>query len=679
MNLIKSKTAKIFAGFVGLTIAFVLFATPVAKTQALTNDQLTAQINALLATIAGLQAQIGGGSSSSGSSSGYVYNNDLTIGSTGPDVSALQATLSEHGFLTMPAGVPMGYFGSLTAAAVKAWQASVGLPATGYFGPLSRAKMNAMVVVVPPPTNGGGTTLPAGCTSTSGYSSTTGQPCSGGSTGPVMDGTDGSVTLSYVSYAPASQTLKKGDMNKPVISVKLQAVNGQVTVTRLDVHFSERPWLDFGSLSLTDGTGAVLATKTLTGPSDVTEVTVGTDYLVRFDNLNIPVTPGTDKILAVAVNVLAASDKITGQTVYVGIPSGSIRTINGKGYTDSVGLSSGQGSAATSASGNAVTLSSTGSTATAYTRIDPSSPATTRTVVTSSNNTTPNVTLGVFGIKLQNQSGTLNSLSFNINRSTSAGTTTLLSNLRVQIGGQTYGANSLAGGISTFTNMSVPLAQDAWVPVTLLADINSNQTSISASSTLVAASIGGVDANFNTISTSQAANVTSADTNFSLSGVNVVPGVANTTNCGNDFGQQGNTITSCLMTMSFTVTNVGNTDIYISKTPAVALSTTTLVGGVATAVSSSTLSAYQGVQTGTGDTLTSYDVQSGGTRTFTVTGRFSRPAGLSLEQFKITAIKFGTSTTDGTADASLNAQTTTAGTNSASLVNYGLEPLVITY
>jgi chitodextrinase len=34
---------------------------------------------------------------------------------------------------------PTGYFGVLTSAALAAWQASVGLPSTGFFGPLSRA------------------------------------------------------------------------------------------------------------------------------------------------------------------------------------------------------------------------------------------------------------------------------------------------------------------------------------------------------------------------------------------------------------------------------------------------------------------------------------------------------------------------------------------------------------
>lgn len=69
------------------------------------------------------------------SSQGYFRN--LTIGSAGSDVASLQAFLISNGFLNVSG--PTGVFGSLTAAAVAAWQASIGLPSSGYFGALSRA------------------------------------------------------------------------------------------------------------------------------------------------------------------------------------------------------------------------------------------------------------------------------------------------------------------------------------------------------------------------------------------------------------------------------------------------------------------------------------------------------------------------------------------------------------
>jgi hypothetical protein len=73
---------------------------------------------------------------------GYQFLFDLGVGSTGNDVIELQRILVEQGFLTMPAGVPMGYYGALTVAAVRAYQAAHGLPQPGVVGPATRASLN---------------------------------------------------------------------------------------------------------------------------------------------------------------------------------------------------------------------------------------------------------------------------------------------------------------------------------------------------------------------------------------------------------------------------------------------------------------------------------------------------------------------------------------------------------
>lgn len=71
----------------------------------------------------------------------YNFTRDLTIGSTGDDVTALQTMLIASGDLEIL--VPTGYFGELTKAALIKWQARNGVPATGYFGPLTRAAITA--------------------------------------------------------------------------------------------------------------------------------------------------------------------------------------------------------------------------------------------------------------------------------------------------------------------------------------------------------------------------------------------------------------------------------------------------------------------------------------------------------------------------------------------------------
>ncbi len=71
------------------------------------------------------------------------FSRMLGLGSRGTDVAALQAMLEQKGFLTIPAGVAPGVFGRLTNAAVVKYQISVGLPATGLFGPPTLAKITA--------------------------------------------------------------------------------------------------------------------------------------------------------------------------------------------------------------------------------------------------------------------------------------------------------------------------------------------------------------------------------------------------------------------------------------------------------------------------------------------------------------------------------------------------------
>src|SRR3989344_942051 len=70
----------------------------------------------------------------------FVAN--LTVGSRGSDVTALQQFLVAKGYLQMPAGVSSGYFGPLTKMAVARWQVANGIsPAVGYFGPISQGVM----------------------------------------------------------------------------------------------------------------------------------------------------------------------------------------------------------------------------------------------------------------------------------------------------------------------------------------------------------------------------------------------------------------------------------------------------------------------------------------------------------------------------------------------------------
>ena len=83
--------------------------------------------------------------SSAAAATNFTFTQNLYLGINGDDVSALQKFLIADGFLKI--STPTGYFGSLTKNALSAWQTSLNIfPSAGFFGPISRGKINAAVV-----------------------------------------------------------------------------------------------------------------------------------------------------------------------------------------------------------------------------------------------------------------------------------------------------------------------------------------------------------------------------------------------------------------------------------------------------------------------------------------------------------------------------------------------------
>ena len=87
---------------------------------------------------------IGTGTGSTGGevlgASAYRFTASLGLSSKGDEVNALQQVLIDSGFLTIVA--PTGYYGSLTFAAVKKYQAAHGISQVGVVGPVTRAALN---------------------------------------------------------------------------------------------------------------------------------------------------------------------------------------------------------------------------------------------------------------------------------------------------------------------------------------------------------------------------------------------------------------------------------------------------------------------------------------------------------------------------------------------------------
>jgi hypothetical protein len=102
----------------------------------------TSTLAALQLQIQMLQSQI---AAIKGASSWGEFTRNLTIGSVGKDVQALQSWLNAHQFPIAKTGAGSAgnetqEFGALTKAALAKWQASVGIvPASGFVGPKTRA------------------------------------------------------------------------------------------------------------------------------------------------------------------------------------------------------------------------------------------------------------------------------------------------------------------------------------------------------------------------------------------------------------------------------------------------------------------------------------------------------------------------------------------------------------
>jgi peptidoglycan hydrolase-like protein with peptidoglycan-binding domain len=147
-----------------------------------------------------------------------TFNSDLTLGSSGNDVSTLQTFLISSGF-DIPAissGISKkGYFGAQTKSAVIKYQVSVGLPSTGYVGPLTRARLGrgsqtivSAPVAVPVVPVG----VPLGTISTVPATSVASAPSS---VPPVIDKIDGPSSISVnqkITWTVRAHDPNKGDL-----------------------------------------------------------------------------------------------------------------------------------------------------------------------------------------------------------------------------------------------------------------------------------------------------------------------------------------------------------------------------------------------------------------------------------------------------------------------------------
>jgi hypothetical protein len=582
-----------------------------------------------------------------------TFSNNLTVGSTGADVVALQNALIAGGFsipsISSGAATP-GYFGSQTKTAVMAYQSARNIPNTGFVGPLTRAALNAGPASV-------GSACPTGfsCTANSvvtpvcpvGFTCTSNTPGAtpivGSTAGISTPGVAGSIDLSNGSYVGNGTSVNDGQ-GVDIASVGLQAGSSDMQVSSVAIDFNVRPWLYMSSLSLVDTSGHVVGEVDNLNSSNFSEITVGSDYRITIP-MNLIVSKAT-KPIVVLHGQFATNNR---DNVFIYVTQLQVRAVDGTGVT----LTSTLGDQAISGSGSlGLYVSYSGENkSNLLVSIDGSSPQNGVNVQTNSGNTqTKNVLLAVYKMESQNTDSTLQGLTVNVSTNQSVGS--IFGNVQLYSGSVLLSSGSIGNSSAsssdvTFTNFNLKLPADTYVPITVEATVQGgvNNAAASTSLTVTTANITGIDASTNPLTMNNSDSiVNSGILNFTLNGVNASNIAVGTANVST--GKNGTT--GFTQDLSFTL-NAGNSDLYVSKNPAYVLGV--LVNGYAIGTVVATSSALSSMSASTGsyiDNGSSYSVPAGTSRTFTITASISdlgnaAPAG--AVQLTSNAIYYSTSST----------------------------------
>ncbi len=439
-----------------------------------------ADLQAMITTLQAQLAAMSGGSGLTGAAAQSMFNTDLTMGSKNSDVSSLQALLISKGY-AIPAGAT-GYFGAQTLSAVMKWQADAGImPAAGYFGPKSRAAVNAMSM-------GGGTpvgsTVP-GCGAGAMFSSTTGAACSGtttpgGTTGTISTpGVEG--TLSITSAPTSGGTVYEGESMREVLAFKAKAQSSDIAIQRVKLDLGTATTIYnkiYSKVYLVDDSGKTLASSDLNSSSVIKE---GSSYFITLSGFSYVVSKDTTKTLTVKMDVRNSIDTsdINNSPYTVRLAALGVRGIDGAGIDQfspalAIDVSKATTVSASLTDSAALTLSA-----------NVNNPLSTDVIAAdgSADNELLGVTLLSFDVKATKDKVLLTDLVATVTRS--AGTATASSTF-LWVDGVQIGSASLSGSTATFSDIDYTIAKDSTKTFMLKADIRSASSVITTINASVA-------------------------------------------------------------------------------------------------------------------------------------------------------------------------------------------------
>lgn len=301
---------KMTGGIIALLLVGITVPTTHAQTPTLA--ELQAQINSLLIQIAALQSGLPVTTSQPAVCT--TAKNDLTIGRSGPEVRDLQTFLISRGF-SIRAGAT-GYFGNQTQQALARFQGQQGImPAIGYYGPLTRARIQSICSTIATPTT----------------------PTTPTPTTPPEETLSGEASLERFSVNDGDDTdLEEGDRNVSIMDVSFEVADGDVKINRIDIGVTpdsandeNDPWDTFSTISVYQGSkliGQADGSKRQNWREDSPN---NGDYLLRISGINWIVKENRDVDLVVKASVQNSVRGTTdGELWNVFIPDNGIRGLD---------------------------------------------------------------------------------------------------------------------------------------------------------------------------------------------------------------------------------------------------------------------------------------------------------------------------------------------------------------
>jgi hypothetical protein len=536
-----------------------------------------------------------------------MFNTNLTIGSRGADVTALQSWLISKGF-AIAAGAT-GYFGGQTKAALASYQASKGIvPAVGYFGPLTRAAVNA----------GGSTTTTGGTTTTT----TTGLTGAGRLTG-------------ISSLGDVTGDIKEGDSATSVVGVSADATDGDVALQRLDATFTvDNVGSQSANLNKYISSAAVYLDGTKLGSMDAADGDKdGRVWTLRFSGLNGVVKKGHTGNLYVKVTPLSSiGTNEDGKKVTATLLSDSLRAVGADGISETYIASTSQQFTVSSVTTGTLTVG-TGS----------DNPKASQVAVSSS--TTTGVKLLSFTLKAKNQAVDVTDLVASFGTSDN-NLSDVVSTVKLMKGSTVLKSKTLSTGTYgtvTFDNLSETISKDDTEAYSIVADLKGDSAYADGVTLVASTTTSGWD-----VSDADGASITPSAAavgnmmTLTATGISVAKGsITTSTTVG--LTTQGDTTQ---YTIPFTVT-AGDNDVFIGYTAAQATTYATTTSSTS-GVTGQPVASFSASDTNNGDISgTAFKIPAGTSRTFTLNATYTATS-TGYTGVVLTGIKYGATSALGT-------------------------------